>query len=146
MVDRLRTARGCPLKPRAAPGLSQVAIAGLYPGLTAEQLLAPRPLPLADFGQWNYHRLVSDGVPTGFVALPGSELILARPDTVAVVASSSSLGIELSDGNEREVLALIDRSDPAVRPPPHAHRPTPTAPRPPPGLAPRKHATPRRPR
>ena len=57
---------------------------------------------------------MSDGLPTGFVALPGSELLLSRPDSVAVVGVSSSLGIQLPDGKEHEVLAIIDRSDPAV--------------------------------
>jgi hypothetical protein len=92
-----------------------MAIAGVYPGLTAEDLLAPDPLPFAEPGRWNYHRLTSEGVPGGFVALPGSELILARPNTVAVVASSTSLGVGLGDGYEHECLALIDRSDEAVR-------------------------------
>lgn len=87
----------------------------MYPGLTAEDLLAPDALPLAEPGRWNYHRLTSAGVPGGFVCLPGSELILARPNTVAVVASSVSLGVGLGDGQQHECIALIDRSDEAVR-------------------------------
>jgi len=96
----------------AAPML--VAIAGVLPGLTGTQLLAPQPLPFPEMGKWNYHRLIADGLPTGFVALPGSELLLTRPNTVAVVCPSPLLGIELADDKEHEVLALIDRGDPAV--------------------------------
>jgi len=96
------------------PAPMLVAIAGAYPGLTAEQLLAPKPLPFPEAGKWNYHRLVADGMPTGFVALPGSELVMSRPDTVAVVCTSGSLGVELADGAQHEVLALIDRADEAV--------------------------------
>jgi hypothetical protein len=96
----------------ASPSL--VAIAGAYPGLTGAQLLAPQPLPFPTLGKWNYHTLLADGLPTGFVVVPGSELLLARPNTVSVVCKSSSLGIELADGEEHEVLALIDRSDAAV--------------------------------
>ena len=87
----------------------------MYPGLTADELLAPQPLPFAEPGLWNYHRLSPDGVPGGFVALPGSELVLDRPNTVAVVCSSTALGVEFQDQEDHECLALIDRSDEAVR-------------------------------
>ena len=86
----------------------------MYPGLTAEELLAPQPLPFAEPGRWNYHRLTPEGQPGGFVALPGSDLVLARPNTVAVVCSSTSLGVGIADGQEHECIALIDRSDEAV--------------------------------
>ena len=36
------------------------------------------------------------------------------PDTVAVVCSGSSLGLEFPDGSEHEVLALVDRGDAAT--------------------------------
>eukprot|EP00316_Scyphosphaera_apsteinii_P016710 CAMPEP_0119302948 /NCGR_PEP_ID=MMETSP1333-20130426/4462_1 /TAXON_ID=418940 /ORGANISM="Scyphosphaera apsteinii, Strain RCC1455" /LENGTH=197 /DNA_ID=CAMNT_0007305475 /DNA_START=107 /DNA_END=700 /DNA_ORIENTATION=+ len=96
------------------PSPALVAIAGAYPGLSAQQLLAPQPLPLPEQGRWNYHRLIADGLPGGFVAVPGSSLLVSSPNTVAVVCSSESLGIELADGAVYEVLALIDRSDPAT--------------------------------
>mmetsp|Transcript_11849 Transcript_11849/g.36595 ORF Transcript_11849/g.36595 Transcript_11849/m.36595 type:complete len:152 (+) Transcript_11849:1352-1807(+) len=89
----------------------------MYPGLTAEELLAPQPLPFAEPGRWNYHRLTPEGQPGGFVALPGSDLVLARPNTVAVVCSSTSLGVGIADGQEHECIALIDRSDEAVEDP-----------------------------
>lgn len=86
-----------------------VAIAGSFPGLTAAQLLAPQPLPLPAAGQWNYHRLVADALPTGFVAIPGTTLSEAHPNIVAVVCTGTSMGIEFADGSDHEVLALIDR-------------------------------------
>jgi len=84
------------------PGPMLMAIAGLYPGLTAAELRAPQPLPFAPAGGWNYHRLLADGVPTGFVALPGNELVAEHPDTVAVVCDGTSLGVEFADGASHE--------------------------------------------
>jgi len=99
----------------SAPAL--LSIAGVYPGITGQQLLTPEPLPFAKPGGWNYHRLTGDAVPTGFVALPGSHLLDSHPNTVAVVCSSPSLGLELADGQAHEVLALVDRDDEAVADP-----------------------------
>jgi len=101
----------------AAPAL--LCIAGAYPGLTGEQLLTPQPLPFAPGGSWNYHVLKGEVCSTGFVALPGSLLLESHPDTVAVVCASNSLGLDFADGNEHEVLALVDRSDVAVQDPSH---------------------------
>ena len=47
------------------PGPMLMAIAGLYPGLTAAELRAPQPLPFAPAGGWNYHRLLADGALLG---------------------------------------------------------------------------------
>lgn len=91
-----------------------VCIAGVYPGLTVEQLRAPEPVPFAPPGKWNYHMLTGAAAPGGFVAIPGSQLLDDNPDSVAVVCMSKTLGLEFPDGNEHEVLALIDRSDVAV--------------------------------
>jgi len=53
---------------------------------------------------------MGDAVPTGFVVLPGSDLLQVSIDTVAVVCRSDSLGIEFADKGMHEVIALIDRS------------------------------------
>ena len=53
-------------------------------------------------------------MPTGFVALPSSALLQSAPNSVAVVCSSSSMGVNLPDGLEHELIAVIDRSDPVV--------------------------------
>ena len=76
-------------------------VAGMHPGLTVDQLAAPQPLPTPEQGQWIYHRLVGDALPTGFVALPGTEQLSLCPDSVAVVCTCASLGLELAD---RQVL------------------------------------------
>ena len=91
-----------------------VCIAGAFPGLTRDQLAAPQPMPFAPPGSWNYHMLTGDAAPGGFVAVPGNQLLDGSPNTVAVVCMSRSLGLEFPDGQEHEVLALIDRSDPAT--------------------------------
>ena len=57
------------MQPEPSPAL--LAIAGAYPGITADQLLSPSALPQPDQGRWNYHRLTGDAVPTGFVVVPG---------------------------------------------------------------------------
>jgi len=100
------------MSPESAPVL--LCIAGAYPGVTVDQFLSPQPLPFAPKGQWNYHRLTGDAAPTGFVVLPGSDLLDAHPNTIAVVCTSESLGLELPDGQVHEVIALIDRGDAAV--------------------------------
>ena len=91
-----------------------MTLAGAYPGLTSAQLLAPQPLPFAEPGKWNYHMLTGDAMPGGFVALPGTSVLDERPNTVGVVCTSTSLGLEFPDNGEHEVLALIDRSDSAT--------------------------------
>ena len=62
-----------------------VCVAGVYPGLTADQMRAPQPVPFAPPGRWNYHMLTGAAAPGGFVAIPGSVLLDESPDTVAVV-------------------------------------------------------------
>jgi hypothetical protein len=73
-------------------------IAGMHPGLTVAQLAAPEPLPQAEPGRWIYHRLLGDAMPTGFVVLPGSDQLASCPNSVAVVCTCTSLGLELADG------------------------------------------------
>ena len=96
------------------PSPAIVCIAGAYPGITADQLRAPSPLPFAEPGGWNYHMLQPGAAPGGFVAIPGSVLLEASPDSIAVICSSPALGLEFPDGQEHEVIAIVDRSDPAT--------------------------------
>ena len=98
------------MQPEPSPAL--LAIAGAYPGITADQLLSPSALPQPDQGRWNYHRLTGDAVPTGFVVVPGEQKLHSSPNTVAVVCDAGALGIDMQE--QHEVLALIDRSDVAV--------------------------------
>ena len=89
------------------PGPMLMAIAGLYPGLTAAELRAPQPLPFAPAGGWNYHRLLADG------ALP------ARPSAhhTSLPASHHGAGCP-STPKRREDPALTART----RVPPQASR------------------------
>lgn len=103
------------IEPGVAPML--LPIAGFHLGVTADQIVAPQSLPQAEPGRWIYHRLLGDALPTGFVTLQGSEQMIGLQNCVAVVCSSTSLGLELPDGNEHEVVAIIDRDDPAVADP-----------------------------
>jgi hypothetical protein len=103
-------------------------IAGMHPGLTVDQLAAPQPLPMPEQGKWIYHRLVGDAVPTGFVALPGSEPLIHCPDAVAVVCTCVSLGLELADGKVLPRRARVGTArqghplcTPRSRPPAHQH-------------------------
>lgn len=91
-----------------------VCIAGAYPGISAEELLRVKPLPVAPQGKWNYHVLSGETSASAFVCLPGHSLLDRHPNTIGVVCQSRSLGIEFSDGNVHEVIALIDRSDAAT--------------------------------
>jgi len=91
-----------------------LCVAGAYPGVTVDQIVAPQPLPFAPNGNWNYHRLTGESSPTGFVVLPGSPLLDVHPNCVGVVCTSESLGLELPDGKIHEVVAIINRADNAV--------------------------------
>jgi hypothetical protein len=96
----------------SAPAL--VCLAGMFPGLTADDLLRPYPLPVAPNGRWNYHVLNAEASASGFVALPGHWLLDTNPNTVGVVCTGKVLGLEFPDGKDHEVIALINRSDPAT--------------------------------
>ena len=99
------------------PAPMLLAIAGAYPGVTGAQITAVSPLPLSPEGGWNYHRLTSDACPNGFVAVEGTSLASSRPNIVALVVRSDALAVALPGGEIHEILALIDRSDPAMADP-----------------------------
>lgn len=51
-----------------------IHIAGVFPNLTPEQLLAPISSPAAPAGSWTYEFADPDGPQLGTVALPGSKV------------------------------------------------------------------------
>jgi hypothetical protein len=71
-------------------------------------------LPVAPNGKWNYHVLSGEASTSGFVCLPGSPQLDMNPNVVGVVCQGRSLGLEFADGNDHEVIALIDRGDAAT--------------------------------
>jgi len=93
-----------------------LCIAGMYPGLSAEDVKRPVALQIPPPGKWNYHVLTGETC-SSFVTVPGSSLLDHAPNSVVVVANSGSLGVELPDGQEHEVLVVVDRSDPAMEDP-----------------------------
>lgn len=90
-----------------------VPIAGVYPGLSSEEFLAPIPEPISQPGQWSYHFYQPhNGNIKGSIAIPGSALISSCVDIIAIIAGHSSLGIPLPKDIEGEVdvVVLVDRS------------------------------------
>lgn len=96
-----------------------LAVAGAYPGLTAQQLLAPIAPPHPEPGKWNFHILTTEAAPGGYVALHDQEAQLSKehPNVVVVVCTMSSLGFEPPEGIDHEILAVVDRDDIAVQVP-----------------------------
>lgn len=85
-----------------------IQIAGVYPGVTPEDVMAPSSTPAAEPGFWTYSFPDPDDPNVGTIAVPGSDVITEAADPVAIIASSSSLGIS---GQEMEVVVIIDRGD-----------------------------------
>lgn len=90
-----------------------VPIAGMYPGVTSEEVNAVKPLPFAPRGRWNYHLLDREAAPGGFVSLPWRS-----PDDyanmVAIVTNGAAIGMTFADFVDHEVVVLIDRDDASV--------------------------------
>lgn len=70
-------------------------VIGLYPGLSAQDLMAPSSTASPDVGRWAYDFSDPDGPQMGTVALPGSEIVHYAVDPVVVIASNKALGVEL---------------------------------------------------
>ena len=76
---------------------------GVYPGLTADELMAPSSFESAGYGRWTYDFSDPEGPQMGTVALPGSELVNECIDPVIVIANALSLGVDLKEDGEVEV-------------------------------------------
>jgi hypothetical protein len=86
-----------------------VQIAGVYPELTAEDLLAPKSFPAAPVGRWVYDFSDPEGPQLGTVALPGSDVVAQCEDPVVMIATNTALGVQYPD--EVEILVCVDRAD-----------------------------------
>lgn len=86
-----------------------IHIAGFYPNLSVEQVLAPTSPPQPEPGTWNYDFPDPDGPQLGTVAVPGSDVITDCIDPVALIALNTDLGIAYSE--EVECVVVIDRGD-----------------------------------
>lgn len=97
--------KGDELMPRIVP------IAGVYPGITAQELMAPTSSESPSYGRWVYDFSDPEGPQMGTVALPGMALVHACASPVVVIANNDALGIDMMGDHDIEAMVLIDRGD-----------------------------------
>jgi hypothetical protein len=97
--------KGDELMPRIIP------IAGVYPGITAQEFMAPASTPSPSYGRWAYDFSDPEGPQVGTVAYPASALVHACADPVVLIASNDALGIDLAGDHDIEAMVLVDRGD-----------------------------------
>lgn len=86
-----------------------VPIAGVFPGVTYEQLMAPTPNEYAPPGTWVYDFPDPDAPQLGTVAFPGNLRVAEAFDPVALISTNTALNIPCVE--EVEVVLLVDRGD-----------------------------------
>ena len=86
-----------------------IQIAGVYPSLSYDDLMAPTSFPAADPGSWVYDFSDPSGPQMGTVALPGSDAITNCVDPVVMIAKNTDLNIKVIE--EVEVMIVVDRGD-----------------------------------
>lgn len=86
-----------------------IQIAGVYPDLSPEELLAPTSNPAPAVGTWAYDFSDPEGPQLGVIALPGSDVITGCEDPVVIITTNIALG--LSYPEEVEMVACIDRGN-----------------------------------
>lgn len=86
-----------------------IAIAGVYPGVTYEQIMAPEESPYAEAGQFQYVFSDPDASQLGTIALPGSDVVTRSLDPVIIIAKNSVLNVECTE--DVEILVMCDRGD-----------------------------------
>lgn len=84
-------------------------IAGVFPDLTPEDLLAPPSVPSGGLGCWSYDFPDPDGPQLGIVAIPGSPQITNAVDPTVMITTNTELGVQLIE--EAEMLVVVDRGD-----------------------------------
>jgi len=88
-----------------------VPIAGVYPDITAEQLLAPYSDPPVAPGVIKYDFSDPSGPQLGTIAIPGSEIIGAAEDPVALITTNEALSISSASPDPVEMVVVVDRGD-----------------------------------
>jgi Rubisco Assembly chaperone C-terminal domain len=86
-----------------------IQIAGVYPDLTPDDLLAPKSMPAVGAGLWAYDFPDKDSPDQGTVAIPGSAAITDCIDPVVMITTNTALGVVLTE--EVEMLVVVDRGD-----------------------------------
>jgi hypothetical protein len=84
-------------------------IAGVYPEISADELLAPPSIPSGGMGCWSYDFPDPDGPQLGIVAIPGSPKITNAIDPTVMITTNTQLGVQLVE--EAEMLVVVDRGD-----------------------------------
>lgn len=89
-----------------------VQIAGVYPGITKEELSAVTSSPAPEMGQWSYDFSDPDGPQMGTVALPGCNIVASCEDPAVIIGEHFALGVPLPDALKEPVdlLLLVDRA------------------------------------
>ena len=88
-----------------------IPIAGMYPEVTPEDIMAPAQCPLIMPGQIAFDFSDPNGPQLGTVAVPGSDVITFADDPVALVVHNSQLGIKMIAPDGAECVAIVDRMD-----------------------------------
>lgn len=90
-----------------------VQIAGAYPGLTKEDLMAVTSEEAPEQGQWTYDFSDPEGPQLGTVALEGSQIVHDVTDPAVIIAEHFSIGITLPKAITEPVdlVVLVDRAE-----------------------------------
>ena len=86
-----------------------IQIAGVFPDLTPDDLLAPTSTPQVGAGLWAYDFPDADSPDRGTVAIPGSAAITDCIDPVVMITTNTVLGVALTE--DVEILVVVDRGD-----------------------------------
>uniref|UniRef100_A0A7S3PYS7 Rubisco accumulation factor 1 C-terminal domain-containing protein n=1 Tax=Chaetoceros debilis TaxID=122233 RepID=A0A7S3PYS7_9STRA len=89
-----------------------IQIAGMYPGVTKEEILSVTSEQPAEKGQWAYDFSDPDGPQMGTVALPGCEIIDLCEDPAVIIAEHFALGVPLPEvlTDPVDLLVVVDRA------------------------------------
>lgn len=89
-------------------------IAGVYPGLSPAELMAPVSDGAASQGSWAYDFSDLTGPQLGKVAIPGSQTVTNCVDPVVMLTTNAAMGVAAVV--EVEMLVVVDRGDRAFNP------------------------------
>lgn len=90
-----------------------IQIAGAYPGLTKQDLMAVTSEDAPELGQWTYDFSDPDGPQLGTVAIEGSQLVHDVVDPAVIIAEHFSIGITLPKviTEPVDLIVLVDRAE-----------------------------------
>eukprot|EP00640_Fibrocapsa_japonica_P006508 CAMPEP_0113943122 /NCGR_PEP_ID=MMETSP1339-20121228/19190_1 /TAXON_ID=94617 /ORGANISM="Fibrocapsa japonica" /LENGTH=183 /DNA_ID=CAMNT_0000947899 /DNA_START=201 /DNA_END=752 /DNA_ORIENTATION=- /assembly_acc=CAM_ASM_000762 len=88
-----------------------IQVAGVWPDLSPEDVMAPQSSPAPPSGTWQYDFSDPDGPQMGTVAIEGSDLVESLEDPVAIVCPNTHLGVPLPQDETAELLVIVDRAE-----------------------------------